>query len=482
MSDRQTLQVRLTFADRALSRVAGAPLIEGNHIRLLKDAQQNYPAWLDAIRHAKHHIYFETFICHQDEIGESFADALAEKAREGVAVRIVYDWLGCLGNASWRFWRRLRKAGVECRCYNPPRLDGPLAWISRDHRKVFAIDGAVGYISGLCIGKMWVGDPQKDIAAWRDTGIEVRGPAVAEIERAFSEMWSMLGAPIPSEETLSTLPAKEVGNMKVRIVPSLPATAGMIRTDQFIAALARQRLWLADAYYAGTTSYVQALRAAAMDNVDVRLLVPNSTDLPLLRPLSRTGYRTLLEAGVRIFEWNGPMMHAKTAVADGLWARVGSTNLNLASWFGNCELDALIEDETFATEMEAMYLDDLTNATEVVLDERHKVRPSTSASAAMRNRKRRGRARRAAAGAVRLGNAIGAALTRRRVLEPIEARVTMIGGVLLLAVAVLCAFYPKVVLYPLLTLLAWIGLGLAYRGYLLYRERKREVNGQVRRR
>src|SRR6185436_5050758 len=134
MSDRQTLQVRLTFADRALSRVAGAPLIEGNHIRLLKDAQQNYPAWLDAIRHAKHHIHFETFIFHQDEVGENFAEALAEKAREGVAVRIVYDWMGCLGNASWRFWRRLRRAGVESRCYNPPRLDGPLAWLSRNHR------------------------------------------------------------------------------------------------------------------------------------------------------------------------------------------------------------------------------------------------------------------------------------------------------------------------------------------------------------
>jgi cardiolipin synthase len=480
MSDRQTVQVRLTFADHALSRVAGAPLIEGNHIRLLKDAQENYPAWLDAIRRAKRHIYFETFIFHQDDIGETFAAALIEKAQEGVSVRIVYDWLGCLGNTSWRFWRRLRKAGIQSRCYNPPRLDGPLAWLSRDHRKVFAIDGDVGYISGLCVGKMWVGDPQNGIAPWRDTGIEIRGPAVVEIEHAFREMWAMLGSPIPPEESMESLALGHAGNMKVRIVPSLPATAGMIRTDQFIAALARKRLWLSDAYYAGTTSYVQALRAAAMDNVDVRLLVPNSTDLPLLRPLSRTGYRTLLEAGVRVFEWNGPMMHAKTAVADSLWARVGSTNLNLASWFGNCELDALIEDEAFAVEMESMYLEDLTNSTEVVLDERHKVH--LAASHPLQNRKRRGRARRAAAGAVQLGNAIGAALTRRRVLEPVEARLTMLSGVLLLAIAVLCVFYPKIVLYPLLTMMAWIGLGLIYRGYLLYRERKRMGNGDVRRR
>src|SRR5690606_29350448 len=115
-------------------------------------------------------------------------------------------------------------------------------------------------------------------------------------------------------------------------------------------------------------SYVQALRAAARDGIDVRLLVPNATDLPLMRPLSRAGYRPLLEAGVRIFEWNGTMLHAKTAVADGSWARVGSTNLNIASWFGNCELDAVIEDAEFAAKMEQAYLEDLENATEVVLD------------------------------------------------------------------------------------------------------------------
>ena len=113
----------------------------------------------------------------------------------------------------------------------------------------------------------------------------------------------------------------------------------MSRVDELVAALARKRLWLTDAYYAGMTSYVQSLKAAAKDGVDVRLLVPNGTDIPLLRPLSRAGYRPLLESGVRIFEWNGTMLHAKTAVADAHWARVGSSNLNVSSWFGNCELD-----------------------------------------------------------------------------------------------------------------------------------------------
>ena len=120
----------------------------------------------------------------------------------------------------------------------------------------------------------------------------------------------------------------------------------MLRLDQLVAALARRRLWLTDAYYAGTAPYVQALRAAAQDGVDVRLLVPGAAATSRsLKPISRAGYRPLLEAGVRIFEWNGTMLHAKTAVADGRWARVGSTNLNLASWLGNCELDAVVEDE-----------------------------------------------------------------------------------------------------------------------------------------
>lgn len=465
--------VRLNFADRALSRVAGAPLLEGNFVRLLQDAQENYPFWLDAIRGAKHHVYFETFIFHEDEVGQEFADLFIKKAREGVRVRVIYDWLGCLGNASWRWWKRLREAGVETRSYNPPRLESPLGWLSRDHRKMLSIDGRVGFISGLCIGKAWVGDARKNIAPWRDTGVELQGPAVAEIERAFRQMWAMTGSPIPIEEQIENQNAEEAGTVKVLIVATLPATSGMIRADQFIAALAQKRLWLADAYYAGTPTYVQALRSAAMDGVDVRLLVPNSTDLPLLRPLSRTGYRTLLEAGVRVFEWNGPMMHAKTAVADGLWARVGSTNLNLVSWFGNCELDAIIEDEAFAEEMQASYVEDLTNATEIVLDAKHKVR--LSGKSAARSSTSRGSARRAATGAVRLSNAIGAAIASHRVLEPVEARIATLCGLLLLGIAIVFVFFPRVLTYPLVLLLVWIALGLLYRGYTLYRRKKKRT-------
>jgi cardiolipin synthase len=469
------------IANQAFSRAAGAPLIEGNIVRLLKDARENYPAWLAAIGAAKRNIHFESYIIHEDDEGRMFADALVARAREGVRVRLIYDWMGGFGKASQRFWNHLRAGGVEVRCYNPPRLDSPFGWLSRDHRKMLAVDGRVGFITGLCVGRMWAGVPEKKIEPWRDTGVEVRGPAVADIERAFAQVWAMTGAPIPEHELINRDALTAEGGVSLRVVASLPATAGMMRLDQLVAALARNRLWLTDAYYAGTITYVQGLCAAAKDGVDVRLLVPNGTDIPLLRPLSRAGYRPLLEAGVRVFEWNGTMLHAKTAVADSRWARVGSTNLNIASWFGNCELDAVVEDDVFAREMEEMYLHDLANATEVVLDAKHKVRaPGEPRHPRLVMTSGGGSASRAAAGAIRLGNAVGAAFTNRRVLEPVEARLMFSFGALLLALAILFWFHPSVLVYPVLVLFVWTAAALFYRGYKLYRgQRLRGTGGRV---
>jgi cardiolipin synthase len=359
---------------------------------------------------------------------------------------------------------------VEVRCYNPPHFYSPLGWLSRDHRKMLAVDGEVGFITGLCIGRMWVGEPKKNIEPWRDTGVEIRGPALADIERAFAEVWKMMGEPIPDDELTSTRVLNSAGNVSLRIVATEPATAGLFRLDQLIAAMSRKRLWLTDAYFAGTAPYVQALNAAARDGTDVRLLVPNATDIPLLRPLSRSGFRPLLEAGVRIFEWNGTMIHAKTAVADGRWARVGSTNLNIASWLGNCELDAVIENDEFARQMEEQYLTDLSNATEIILnpqrevsapgEPRHRIPAATSGG---------GSSGRAAAGAIRIGNAVGAAFTDRRVLQPVEARLILGAGLLLLGIAVFLWFFPKVAGYSLLPIFVWIGIVFIYRAWKLYR-------------
>jgi cardiolipin synthase len=267
---------------------------------------------------------------------------------------------------------------------------------------------------------------------------------------------------------LSPATASGYSKTRKRITLRGSTRSQRLRVDQLVATLARERLWLTDAYYAGTTSYVQALRAAAKDGVDVRLLVPNASDIPVLKPLSRAGYRPLLEAGIRVFEWNGTMLHAKTAVADCNWARVGSTNLNVASWFGNLELDVVIEDVPFATEMEETYLRDLENSTEVVLDEQRKLRaPKEPVHPRPVMTSGGGSGGRAAAGAIRIGNAVGAAFTNRRVLEPVEARIMLVAGLLLLGLAMLMWLFPRVLTYPLIVILLWISLALLYRAYRL---------------
>jgi cardiolipin synthase A/B len=459
-----------SLADQAFSRSAGAPLIAGNRVRLLRDAAENYPAWLEAMGRAQTHVHFENYILADDHIGGRFADVMIERAKAGVRVRVIYDWMGVFRKSSHAYWARLRAGGVEVRCYNPPRLESPLGWVSRDHRKLVVVDGRVGFVSGLCVADTWVGDPEKNIEAWRDTGVEVRGPAVADLEQSFARVWGMMGEPIPE----ASLPrADEIpyeGDVNVRVVASEPATAGTFRLDQLVVAFARKRVWLTDAYYLGAPTYVQALVTSARDGVDVRMLLPRATDIPLIKVMSRSGYRPLLQAGVRIFEWNGTLLHAKTSVVDGRWARVGSTNLNLASWIGNYELDAVVEDVSFAREMEAMYLQDLSSATEVVLEARRKIR-ATKPAAEPSARERKGSAGRAAAGAVRIGNVVGAALTSRRVIEPVETRLLMITGLVLLVLAVLFVIFPRVLAYPTGILLAWFAVALLYRSYRLRRSR-----------
>lgn len=453
-----------TLAGQAFSRAAGAPLVPGNSLRILKDAADHYPAWLDAIRSASRTICFENYIIANDPVGREFAAALTAAARTGVRVRVIYDWFGSLGSAARRMWQPLIDAGGEVRCFNPPRLGSPFGWLTRDHRKMVAVDGVTGFVTGLCVSRKWIGDPARGIGPWRDTGVEVRGPAVADIEDAFAETWAATGAPIPRDELASAESTVHAGDVMVRVLAAVPSVAALYRLDQLIAAMARRTLWLTDAYFVGIAPYVQALRAAAMDGVDVRLLVPGASDLPVISPLSRAGYRPLLEAGIRVFEWNGPMLHAKTAVADGRWARVGSSNLNLSSWISNYELDIAVEDERFAAAMEVMYEDDLANATEIVLSSRNRVQ----LTAPRRHRRSRGgSASRAAAGALRLSNTVGAAITSRRVLGPAEAG-TMTGfAVALLAFAALAVLWPWLITIPLALLAGWFAVSLLVQAHQL---------------
>ncbi len=459
-------------AVEAFSRAAGAPLILGNRVRLLKDAAENYPAWQEAIRSARKWIHFESYIIHADVVGRTFASLLEEKAREGVKVRLLYDWIGALGNTSHRFFGRLSRAGVEVRSFNPFRFDSPLGWLNRDHRKMLSVDGRIGYVTGLCVGQRWVGRQvggSNGLDAWRDTGVEVQGPAVVEIDRAFAETWAFAGGTVPAEEMAAPGSIPVRGNVALRVVATEPSVGPIYRTDQLVAALARRSLWLADAYFIGTSSYVQALRSAAQSGVDVRLLIPGVSDIPVMRALSRAGLRPLLEAGVRVFEWNGVMMHAKTAVADGYWARVGSTNLNLASWVGNWELDVVVEDEGFARSMEAAYLHDLSNSTEIVLDRRPRPAGAHSQPRQRRNARESGSASQTAARLVRLTHAVGAAITNRRQLGPAERVIMYWGAGLLAVIAAIAAYWPRGMAYPIAFFCAWISASLIIRAIKLRR-------------
>jgi cardiolipin synthase len=330
---------------------------------------------------------------------------------------------------------------------------------------------------------MWVGDAGAGVEAWRDTGVEITGPAVAELERAFAQMWAACGQPIPAVEIPEIESIQPSGDVALRIVASMPYSAGLYRLDQMIAAAARETLWLTDAYFAGTTPYVKALSAASRDDVDVRLLVPQATDLPVMRALSRSGYRPLLESGVRVYEWNGPMIHAKTAVADGRWGRIGSTNLNLASWVNNWELDVVIEDSRIGEEMEQMFLNDLENATEIVLTVRRRLAAASKPGRRfspnrLRERIGGGSSSRAAAGAVQIGRTVSAAITNRRVLGPAEARILAAAGLTLLTAAVIAFLWPAVVSWPLAVIGAWVAVSTLIRAFHLHREGKRDETGQ----
>jgi cardiolipin synthase A/B len=466
-SDLHALRAR---ADRVFRRSAGAPLVAGNQVRVLRNGAENYPAWEQAIRDARSTIHIEMYIIHRDAVGRRFVDLLASRARDGVKVRLLYDWFGCGWNPVIGLFRPLVAAGAEVRVFNAPRLAAALAWTTRNHRKYICVDSRVTYIAGLCIGQMWVGRPEKKQDPWRDTGLEIIGPAVAHGERGFAASWALAGgrlepATLPDEHAMS-----RPGTVDVRLIYTEPFTAAMLRVDLLVAAMARKRLWIADAYFIGHGPYVQALQLAAQDGVDVRLLMPQGSDVGWTVPVSRTLYRTMIESGIRIFEWNGTMMHAKTAVADSEWARVGSTNLNLNSWVGNWELDVAVEDRHVARTLEAHYEEDLGNATEI-LALRSRLR-RVPAGERRRHRARRV-ARRALRTATGVGHAVGAAVMGTRQLEAWESAPLLTLGFALLALTALGLWKPRVLAVPIAVFAVWIGLSFVAQALGLVRRRPR---------
>jgi cardiolipin synthase len=347
----------------AINRAAGGRPIPGNQVRLLIDGPCAYDVMTDVIAGASRWIHFENYIIRPDPAGWRFAEALARRARDGVHVRVLYDALG-----SWstprRYWRFLRNAGVEVRPFRPLSPVDLVASFSRNHRKLVVADGSRAVMGGLCIGCEWTGEQAPDGHPWRDTAVEISGPAAAVLDQAFARTWKIAGGTLPDENVAGRVTPQ--GQAEVRVISGEPGRERTYRVIELLAAGSINRLWITDAYLVAPPRLFQALRDAARDGVDVRLLVPGSSDVPLVRNLSRIGYRDLLRSGVRIFEWDGPMLHAKTSVADGRWSRVGSSNLNPSSLLGNYELDVLIEDATLADAMERQFRLDVARSREVI--------------------------------------------------------------------------------------------------------------------
>jgi cardiolipin synthase len=301
--------------------------------------------------------------------------------------------------------------------------------------------------------------------------VEIRGPAVADVEAAFWDSWQAVGKPgwsppaVPQPD-----PGVYAGDSDVSVIAGRPEAMGLYRLEQLVAAVVERSLWMADGYFVATTGYVRALAGAARAGVDVRLLVPGSSNWPLVGMLSKSAYRPLLQAGVRVFEWNGPMLHAKTAVADGCWIRVGSSNSNLASWVANRELDVMIMDRDLAGQMEQIYLADLQGSTEIVLQKgrqkgRQKPVPASTGHQAYPTRAIAGRL---LSGVIGLGSTLMALLTQRRNVQPAEALVIWSGGAILVFLALLSFLFPHLIAWTIAVIALWSGIGLLMKAWRLW--------------
>ena len=349
--------------ERAFDRATGSRPIPGNAVSLLFDGPAAFEAMLAIIAGAERWIQFDNYIFRSDLIGIRFAEALGERARAGVAVRVSVDWLGSFSTKQ-RLWRMLESSGVSLQFFHRPGfLDLP-SFLSRHHRKLVVVDGRRAVIGGICIGDEWSGDPARGRLPWRDTAVAIDGPAAAALDRAFARAWVIgAGRPLPDDEFASEV--EEAGSAFVRVLAGEPEAERAYRVSELLLATAADRVWVTDAYLVAPRRLYRYLVDAAREGVDVRLLVPGTSDLPAVRNLTRFGYRNLIQAGVRIYEWGGPMLHAKTVVADGRWVRIGSSNLNHSSLVSNYELDVLVDAPKLAEQMEQQFRRDIDRSAEV---------------------------------------------------------------------------------------------------------------------
>ena len=476
-----------------IERATGAPTICGNELRLQFEGPYTFTAWLEAIQAAKKFVYFENYLLRDDPVGREFRDALVAKAREGVPVYLVHDWLGCWATPR-SYWRPLKKAGVHVRSFNPPavRLGDPFGAVQRDHRKLVVVDGEIAHVGGFCVGVEWAGTPES--APWRDTGVEIRGPAARAAALAFERVWSQVDeAPLHLAGATATVPQE--GGTPVWLIEGEPGRARVYRTLHLAASRARESIWITDAYFVAPRPLSEALAAAAQQGVDVRILVPAHNNWPIVGSMSRGGYRFLLESGVRLFEWQGPMIHAKTSVVDGAWCRIGSSNLNTASLMGNWELDVGVLDAGLGRQLAGLFMADLASSVEIVLPgtvaisgaavskdggvrtESFSLDPEGSLPQRLEHQIRTiGQApgRLTLASIIRAREAFGNALAGNRQLGREDRTVLGLAATVLIVVAVFSALLPALMGWVVVVTAGWLGLTTGARAFLQARRARAE--------
>lgn len=358
---------------RALWRIAAADVSCGNRVTLLRDGEGTFDAMLRLIDGATTTVEFEGYIFRRDEVGRRFAESFVAAARRGVRVRLLVDWFGRLPTPR-SFFRRMRRGGVDVRFFNPPGFRAWLGLMPRDHRKVLVVDGRAGVTGGIGIGVEWKhGVFRRRRSPWRDTAVLLDGDAAGYLLEAFERMWERTEGRFHPRPRLVRPPRDSFLNARfhppslVGIIEGEPGRLRVSRSMQIQSVAAERSIWIASAYFAPSPSEIEALSGAARDGVDVRVLVPSRWDHFWLRWLMTRSYNRLLRNGVRIWEWRGEMMHAKTSVVDGRWVRVGSTDFNPLGVAVNYELDAVIEDQAIGAQAEAMFLEDLTRSRELRL-------------------------------------------------------------------------------------------------------------------
>jgi len=358
--------------------VTESPLTKGNKVTLLADGQATYAAMFKAIQSAREHINLETFIYDDDDVGRKFAELLLQKQAEGVQVNLIFDSMGSFSTAN-AFFQRLRDGGiqvVEFNPVNPFKAHGHWLLAHPDHRKILVIDGKVAIAGGINISAVYSsrlsgrGKVKGEPLPWRDTDVQVEGPAVAEFQKLFFDTWHKQNGPNLSEPDYFP-DLKEEGNALVRVVGSTPGQDNRITFIVYVSAItfAEHSVHLTNAYFIPDDQILDALTDAARRGVDVKIILPATTDYSMVIYASQYNYSRLLKSGAKIYERRNALLHAKTAVIDGVWSTVGSTNMDYWSLLSDDEVNAVVLNREFAAEMEKMFAMDLAESDQIQWEE-----------------------------------------------------------------------------------------------------------------